>query len=126
MYQSERAARKASILQMAAIYTVLSGSLLNVGVSLSVQGNELIANGTYIGAGKSISQVCISVSLNKLIIYCVHLHFQHCLSTRKSYGKQSYLIDFDSMRLKKLYLLLQFWFKFIFVSIVFTVTWETD
>ncbi|KAH7660202.1 Cadmium-transporting ATPase protein [Dioscorea alata] len=49
--ESERAARKASILQMATVYTVLSGSLLNVGVSLSVQGNELLANGTYIGAG---------------------------------------------------------------------------
>ncbi|KAM0942588.1 putative ABC-type Cd(2+) transporter [Dioscorea sansibarensis] len=49
--ESERAARKASILQMATIYTILSGSLLNVGVSLSGQENQLIANGTYIGAG---------------------------------------------------------------------------
>ncbi|KAJ0989692.1 hypothetical protein J5N97_008048 [Dioscorea zingiberensis] len=49
--ESERAARKASILHMATIYTVLSGSLLNIGVTLSSQGNQFIANGTYIGAG---------------------------------------------------------------------------
>ncbi|KAJ8486040.1 hypothetical protein OPV22_018525 [Ensete ventricosum] len=49
--ESERAARKASVLQMATMYTALSGTLLNVGVTLSSQGNETIANGSFIGAG---------------------------------------------------------------------------
>lgn len=49
--ESERAARKASILQMASMYTALGGALLNVGVTLSSQGNQVIANGSFIGAG---------------------------------------------------------------------------
>uniref|UniRef100_A0A1D1ZLZ5 Uncharacterized protein sll1770 n=1 Tax=Anthurium amnicola TaxID=1678845 RepID=A0A1D1ZLZ5_9ARAE len=49
--ESERAARKASILQMATIYTVLGGSLLNVGITFVGQGNQAIASGTFIGAG---------------------------------------------------------------------------
>lgn len=49
--ESERAARKATILQMATIYTVLGGTLLNLGVSFSNQGSEVIANGSFVGAG---------------------------------------------------------------------------
>ncbi|XP_042426895.1 protein ACTIVITY OF BC1 COMPLEX KINASE 7, chloroplastic-like isoform X1 [Zingiber officinale] len=49
--ESERAARKASVLQMATIYTAASGTLLNIGVTLSSLGNQLIANGSFIGAG---------------------------------------------------------------------------
>lgn len=49
--ESERAARKATILQMATIYTALSGTLLNVGVTLSTQGNQIIGNGSFVGAG---------------------------------------------------------------------------
>lgn len=49
--ESERAARKATILQMATIYTALSGALFNVGVTLSSQGNQAVANGAFIGAG---------------------------------------------------------------------------
>ncbi|XP_020246082.1 uncharacterized protein LOC109823976 [Asparagus officinalis] len=49
--ESERAARKATIMQMATIYTALSGTLLNVGVTLGSQGNQVIANGSFIGAG---------------------------------------------------------------------------
>lgn len=49
--QSERAARKATILQMATMYTVLGGTLLNLGVTFSSQGNGAIANGSFIGAG---------------------------------------------------------------------------
>lgn len=52
IFQSERAARKATILQMATMYTALGGTLLNVGVTLSSQGNQVIANGSFIGAGK--------------------------------------------------------------------------
>ncbi|KAL5974370.1 Protein ACTIVITY OF BC1 COMPLEX KINASE 7, chloroplastic [Asimina triloba] len=48
--QSERAARKATVLQMATIYTVLGGTLFNVGVSFSSQGSEAIANGFFVGA----------------------------------------------------------------------------
>lgn len=49
--ESERAARKATILQMATMYTTLGGTLLNVGITLSSQGNQVIANGSFIGAG---------------------------------------------------------------------------
>ncbi|KAF7827051.1 protein ACTIVITY OF BC1 COMPLEX KINASE 7, chloroplastic-like [Senna tora] len=49
--ESERAARKATVLQMATVYTVLGGTLLNLGVTLSSQGNIAIANGSFIGAG---------------------------------------------------------------------------
>lgn len=49
--ESERAARKATILQMATMYTVLGGSLLNLGVTFSNQGSQMIANGSFIGAG---------------------------------------------------------------------------
>ncbi|RVX08308.1 Protein activity of BC1 complex kinase 7, chloroplastic [Vitis vinifera] len=50
--ESERAARKATILQMATMYTVLGGTLLNLGVTLGNQGSQVIANGSYVGAGK--------------------------------------------------------------------------
>ncbi|CAJ2668333.1 unnamed protein product [Trifolium pratense] len=49
--ESERAARKATVLQMATMYTVLGGTLLNIGVNLSSQGNQAFANGSFVGAG---------------------------------------------------------------------------
>ncbi|KAF8645638.1 hypothetical protein HU200_066134 [Digitaria exilis] len=49
--ESERAARKATVLQMATMYIALGGTLLNVGVTLSSQGNQIIANGSFVGAG---------------------------------------------------------------------------
>ncbi|CAD6204656.1 unnamed protein product [Miscanthus lutarioriparius] len=49
--ESERAARKATVLQMATMYTALGGTLLNVGVTLDSQGNQIIANSSFIGAG---------------------------------------------------------------------------
>ncbi|KAF9589289.1 hypothetical protein IFM89_022359 [Coptis chinensis] len=49
--ESERAARKATILQMATMYTVLGGTLANIGVTLSSQGSQVIANGSFVGAG---------------------------------------------------------------------------
>ncbi|XP_006660453.1 protein ACTIVITY OF BC1 COMPLEX KINASE 7, chloroplastic [Oryza brachyantha] len=49
--ESERAARKANILQMATMYTAMGGTFLNVGVTLSSQGNQMIANGSFVGAG---------------------------------------------------------------------------
>ncbi|XP_077237597.1 protein kinase superfamily protein [Tasmannia lanceolata] len=49
--ESERAARKATILQMATMYTALGGTLLNVGVAFSTQSNQAIAIGSFIGAG---------------------------------------------------------------------------
>ncbi|RLN35705.1 hypothetical protein C2845_PM03G29300 [Panicum miliaceum] len=48
--ESERAARKATVLQMATMYTALGGTLLNVSVTLNSQGNQIIANGSFIGA----------------------------------------------------------------------------
>ncbi|WOK99812.1 hypothetical protein Cni_G08524 [Canna indica] len=59
--ESERAARKASILQMATMYTAFSGTLLNVGVTLSSQGNQTIASGTFIGAGVFLALVLRSM-----------------------------------------------------------------
>lgn len=53
IFQSERAARKANILQMATMYTVFGGTLLNIGVALNSQGSQIMANGTFIGAGKT-------------------------------------------------------------------------
>ncbi|KAL3725182.1 hypothetical protein ACJRO7_030229 [Eucalyptus globulus] len=49
--ESERAARKATILQMATMYTVFGGTLLNLGVTLTNQGSLILANGSFIGAG---------------------------------------------------------------------------
>ncbi|KAK2632805.1 hypothetical protein EUGRSUZ_L01057 [Eucalyptus grandis] len=48
--ESERAARKATILQMATMYTVFGGTLLNLGVTLTNQGSQILANGSFIGA----------------------------------------------------------------------------
>ncbi|PON87971.1 Protein kinase [Trema orientale] len=49
--ESERAARKATILQMATMYSVLGGTFLNLGMTLSSQGSQFFANGSFIGAG---------------------------------------------------------------------------
>ncbi|KAI4329842.1 hypothetical protein MLD38_028183 [Melastoma candidum] len=49
--ESERAARKATILQMATMYTVSGGTLLNLGVTLNGQGNQALGNGLFVGAG---------------------------------------------------------------------------
>ncbi|KAL5540257.1 hypothetical protein UlMin_044497 [Ulmus minor] len=49
--ESERAARKATILQMATMYTVIGGTLLNLGLALSSQGSQAFANGSFVGAG---------------------------------------------------------------------------
>ncbi|KAK6918716.1 ABC1 atypical kinase-like domain [Dillenia turbinata] len=49
--ESERAARKATILQMATMYTVVGGTFVNLAVTLSNQGSQVFANGSFIGAG---------------------------------------------------------------------------
>ncbi|KAF3325986.1 ABC1 family [Carex littledalei] len=59
--ESERAARKATILQMATLYTALGGTLLNVGVALNGQGNQLIANGSFVSAGVMLALVVRSM-----------------------------------------------------------------
>lgn len=59
--ESERAARKATILQMATIYTVCGGSLLNVGVGLASQGNEGVANACFVGAGVFLTLLITSM-----------------------------------------------------------------
>ncbi|AEE74590.1 UbiB domain [Arabidopsis thaliana x Arabidopsis arenosa] len=65
--ESERAARKATILQMATMYTVLGGTLLNIGVTFSNQGSQLVANGSFIGAGIFMLLVLRSMQrVNKL------------------------------------------------------------
>ncbi|KAK2986456.1 hypothetical protein RJ640_011894 [Escallonia rubra] len=65
--ESERAASKATILQMATMYTVLGGTLLNLGVALSNQGGQVIANGSFVGAGVFLTLVIRSMQrVNKL------------------------------------------------------------
>lgn len=59
--ESERAARKATVLQMATMYTVLGGTLLNVGVTLNNQGSQAIANGSFIGAG-----ICLTLFIRSM------------------------------------------------------------
>ncbi|XP_022771659.1 protein ACTIVITY OF BC1 COMPLEX KINASE 7, chloroplastic-like [Durio zibethinus] len=59
--ESERAARKARILQMAAMFTVLGGSLLNLGAILSIEGCQLIAEVSFIGAGVFMTLVLMSM-----------------------------------------------------------------
>ncbi|KAH6788635.1 Protein kinase superfamily protein [Perilla frutescens var. frutescens] len=49
--ESERAARKATILQMATIYTVCGGTLMNLGVTFINQGDQAVANGLFVAAG---------------------------------------------------------------------------
>ncbi|KAL3624628.1 Protein ACTIVITY OF BC1 COMPLEX KINASE 7, chloroplastic [Castilleja foliolosa] len=49
--ESERASRKATILQMATIYTILCGTLVNIGMALINQGRRVMANGSFIVAG---------------------------------------------------------------------------
>uniref|UniRef100_A0A0D6QZN2 ABC1 atypical kinase-like domain-containing protein n=1 Tax=Araucaria cunninghamii TaxID=56994 RepID=A0A0D6QZN2_ARACU len=51
VFEAERAARKASVMQMATIYTVLGGTLLNTGAMLSSQGMQNFAIVSYVGAG---------------------------------------------------------------------------
>ncbi|KAL4555350.1 hypothetical protein LXL04_037968 [Taraxacum kok-saghyz] len=49
--ESERAAKKATILQMGTMYTIFGGTLVNIGVTLTTQGNQVMANGTFVAAG---------------------------------------------------------------------------
>ncbi|KAA8524877.1 hypothetical protein F0562_011300 [Nyssa sinensis] len=65
--ESERAARKATVLQMATMYTVLGGTLLNLGVTLSNQGNQVIANGSFIGAGVFLTLLIRSMQRLKML-----------------------------------------------------------
>ncbi|KAK9156345.1 hypothetical protein Sjap_003825 [Stephania japonica] len=65
--ESERAARKATVLQMATMYTVLGGTLLNIGVTLSSQGNQVIANGSFVGAGVFLTLFIRSMQRVKML-----------------------------------------------------------
>ncbi|KAI3675136.1 hypothetical protein L1987_84721 [Smallanthus sonchifolius] len=49
--ESERAARKATNLQMATLHTVIAGTLLNIGATISTQGSQLIAKSSFVAAG---------------------------------------------------------------------------
>ncbi|KAF3632082.1 Kinase superfamily protein isoform 2 [Capsicum annuum] len=65
--ESERAARKATILQMATMYTVIGGTLVNLGVTFSSQGSQIFANGSFIGAGVFLTLLIRSMQrVNKL------------------------------------------------------------
>ena len=68
LLQAERAARRASVLQMATVQAVMAGTLLNVGVSLSGQGLTPYSISSFVGSGihdSSLLQiVCFHNSLN--------------------------------------------------------------
>lgn len=49
--EAERAARRASVLQMATVHAVATGTLLNLGVSLSGQGLTPFATTSFVGSG---------------------------------------------------------------------------
>jgi len=51
VYQSEREAVKARILQRAILYTIFCGTLLNLGMTLRSQGNHVGAITSLVGAG---------------------------------------------------------------------------
>ncbi|KAH9793768.1 protein ACTIVITY OF BC1 COMPLEX KINASE 7 [Citrus sinensis] len=65
--ESERAARKATILQMATMYTVCGGTLLNLGVTFTGQGSQIIANGSFIGAGVFFTLLLRSMQRVKML-----------------------------------------------------------
>ncbi|CAM0950764.1 unnamed protein product [Alopecurus aequalis] len=59
--ESERAARRANILQMATMYTAMGGTLLNIGVTMGSQGNQMVANGSFVGAGVFLALLIASL-----------------------------------------------------------------
>lgn len=65
--QSERAARKATTLQMATMYMVFGGTLLNLGVTLNGQGSQAMANALFVGAGWKTMFLMLGILLT---IYC--------------------------------------------------------
>ncbi|KAL4581448.1 hypothetical protein LXL04_017663 [Taraxacum kok-saghyz] len=66
--ESERAAQKATILQMATMYTVIWTMLINLGVMLiCIQGNLFIANGSFIGAGFLLALFLMSMHRVKML-----------------------------------------------------------
>ncbi|XP_057466459.1 protein ACTIVITY OF BC1 COMPLEX KINASE 7, chloroplastic-like [Actinidia eriantha] len=60
--ESEREARKATLLQMGTMYMILGGALLNLGATFSNEGAEVIANGSFIGAG-----VFLTLSISSML-----------------------------------------------------------
>lgn len=48
---------------MATMYTVFGGTLLNIGVTFSNQGSQLVANGSFVGAGMGKHTVVHTVSV---------------------------------------------------------------
>ena len=58
MCQAERAARRASVMQMATINTIFAVGLANMGVTLSTaQGITAVSNSSFLGAGKQTSLI---------------------------------------------------------------------
>ncbi|KAH7289252.1 hypothetical protein KP509_31G066400 [Ceratopteris richardii] len=62
--EAERAARRASVLQMATVYTVAAGTLLNLGVSLTGQGFTTFATPSFIGSG--VFSVLLALSMRRI------------------------------------------------------------
>ncbi|KAJ8423823.1 hypothetical protein Cgig2_017386 [Carnegiea gigantea] len=49
--QSEKAAQKGTILHMATMYSVMFSTFLNLGITLTSQGSQIVANSSFLGAG---------------------------------------------------------------------------
>ncbi|GFZ07568.1 protein kinase superfamily protein [Actinidia rufa] len=60
--ESEIEARKATLLQMGTAYMILGDALLNLGATFSNEGAEVIANGSFIGAG-----VFLTLSISSML-----------------------------------------------------------
>lgn len=103
--QSERAARKATVLQMATMYTAMGGTLLNVGVTLSSQGNQIIANGSFIGAGRVI--LLVKVFLNEFFIL---RHYQFTLQIFSGLVGLFFLLIFLKQFLSSDHIYVAFWY----------------
>ena len=72
LLQAERAARRASVLQMATVQAVMAGTLLNVGVSLSGQGLTPYSISSFVGSGIHDS------SLLQIVCFASQLSQQQC------------------------------------------------
>ncbi|CAM0950765.1 unnamed protein product [Alopecurus aequalis] len=49
------------VLEMATMYTAMGGTLLNIGVTMGSQGNQMVANGSFVGAGVFLALLIASL-----------------------------------------------------------------
>lgn len=64
---------------MATIYTVLGGTLLNLGVTFSSQGSQAIANGSFVGAGDLLPSLKDSLKKIFRFVFKVSVRVHECV-----------------------------------------------